>query len=349
MRPRRGFTLVELLVVIAIIGILAGFIAAGLPRVIEKAKLSSTANTFNQLRTTLVAYYTDHNSLPPAYGYVSNLFLKDLRFSDPSTRPQEIAALVGVEFGEPDVFFLLPWMSALREHGNQDLYDNWTRSNGYDTDGDDVISRMEFAPIGDYNAVTQLYTFDYLGLYRGPSASNDANTMDDLQRQRDDVGPRAFIYVPVNERQFRQFRNIIYAMATRQGNNSNPRPFNLDQIARDAIQTQLSFPPPSYDAFVLISVGPSFVAGTNGILVDGDQMGLSNFDPIYADLYQYHLMGLATYFMATRDAENGGQGDGDLDFDFRARTSRGQGKNSDNDMPGLQPKGAGPVIYVGNM
>lgn len=148
MRARRhstGFTLVELLVVIAIIGILAGFIAVGLPKAMEMAKLSALKNNFNQIRTTLTAYYVENNSYPPAYGYLSPIFLKD-QFQNPATRPTEIA-----NSGLPEtvVFHLLPWMSFVREHGNTKLYDNFSRNLNYDTDGDGTISRLEFAPRGE--------------------------------------------------------------------------------------------------------------------------------------------------------------------------------------------------------
>lgn len=248
-----------------------------------------------------------------------------------------------------DVYFLVPWMAAMREHGNDSLYDNWTRSNGYDTDGDDQLSRLEFAPIGDHQPGTTVWNFNFLDLYNGPASPGDAATQADMSRQLGDQGPRPLIYIPVNERQARVFRNIIYAMAGRQGNASDPRPFNLDAEAIADIQTQLSFPPPSYDDYVLISIGPNFVAGTNGLIVDWDRMGLDGFPAVYAQVNQYHLLGLATYFMATRDAENGGEGDGELDFDYQARVSRGQGRDPNNDMPGAQPKGDGPLIWDGNI
>ena len=73
------------------------------------------------------------------------------------------------------------------------------------------------------------------------------------------------------------------------------------------------------------------------------------FEANYAAINRYHLLGLATHFMATRDAENGGEGDSELDFDYQARVSRGQGKDSNNDMPGAAPKGDGPLIFVGNI
>ncbi len=349
MRPRRstyGFTLVELLVVIAIIGILAGFIAAGYPRVLRMAKMSAMNNNMRQIQTILVEYYTRANSFPPAYGYLSPLFLKDPRFINPQTRPQNIGnAVAAAEFGETDMFFLYPWMSFVREHGNDDLYDNWSRGNSYDTDGDDIISRLEFAPRGVFNSATQAYDFNFTQLYAGDPMTADPVTAADVDSQLSTQDTRPFIYLAVNERQARQFRKIIYDFALRQGNGSNPRPFNLDADAISQINTQLSFPPASYDQFVLMSVGPNFLSGTNGLIVEfgAGTLNLADFEAIY----QYHILGLASYFLATRDAENNGEGDGELDFDFTARTSAGQGKNPDNDMPGKYPKGDGPVIFVG--
>ncbi len=351
MRPRRGFTLVELLVVIAIIGILAGFVAVALPRVIMKAKMSDTMNTMTQLRTALIAYYTDHNSLPPTYGYLSPVFLKDTRFSDPGTRAQDIVNLLNDgTITQNHSFFLLPWMAALREHGNEKLNDRWSRGNGYDTDRDGTISRLEFAPRGVFNGGNQTYSFNYTELYLGNDGADnsDTNTIMDVEEQLAATNDsRPFIYIAVNERQARVFRKIMYDMAERNGNTSDPRPFNLDQQALDAIRTQLSFPPPSYDKFVLISVGPNFASGTNGIVVEVDRMGLDTAGNSYDFVNQYHLLGLATYFLATRDFEAGGKGDGELDFNFSSRVS-GQADNPDNDMPGKYPKGDGPIIYAGS-
>ncbi len=346
-RTKHGFTLVELLVVIAIIGILAGFIAAGYPRVIRMAKTSAMNSNMSQIRTILIEYYARTNSFPPAYGYLSPLFLKDPGFVNPQTRPGNILTALGnAEFSESDAFFLYPWMSFVREHGNDDLYDNWSRGNSYDTDGDGVISRLEFAPRGVFNSVAQAFDFDYTQLYQGGNTSTDPVTDSDVTEQLNTQDTRPFIYLTVNERQTRQFRKIMYDFAARQGNPSNPRPFNLDAPAIFEIN-QLSFPPASYDEFVLMSVGPNFLSGTNGLVVEFGVGTLNLAD--FPTVYQYHILGLATHFLATRDAENGGEGDSELDFDFSARTSRGQGKNADNDMPGQFPKGDGPVIYVGGV
>lgn len=354
MRPRtrrQGFTLVELLVVIAIIGILAGFLAVGLPKAMEMARLSALKNNMNQVRTILTAYYADHQTFPPSYGELSPLFLKYPEFANPVDRPDNIVGWSGI--GQSDIFFLQPWMSFLREHGNTKLYDTFSRNSGYDTDGDGELSRLEFAMIGVYNGATQKYDFSSRDeLWLGKDGGNSGGTLDDANEQLSSKGPRPFVYIAVNQRQARIFRTIIYAFASRPGSEypnksvDNPRPYNLDQVAKDAIRAQLSFPPPSYDAYVLVSVGPQFDNGTSGLLAEVQEMG---FDPTadnYAYVNQYHLAGLAAYFMLSRDANEGGKGNGELDFDYNARKG-GEAGNANNDLRGKYPKGAGPVIYVG--
>ena len=139
--PKRiqGFTLIELLVVIAIIGILAGFLAVGLPRALESAKIAKLDNTFLQIRNILTEYYVDHGTFPPAYGFLS----PEARGVDPDVLLAAIADdTVPVEIA----FFLQPWMAFVGQHSNEEMYDNF--SIGYDTDRDGDISRLEYAPFG---------------------------------------------------------------------------------------------------------------------------------------------------------------------------------------------------------
>jgi prepilin-type N-terminal cleavage/methylation domain-containing protein len=348
MRPRlfsRGFTLVELLVVIAIIGILAGLILAVLPRALERARIANATNNFTQIRTALMDYYTKYDSFPPMHGYISDLFKGD-------------NFVPGVELGsqltnnlllQSDVFFLDPWDQRLAIHTNEDLYDTFAQL-GYDTDQDDLISRLEYAPRGTPIPGGEGYDFEnYDEIYLGDNgASNGAVVAGDVtgyQLQTADVRP--YVYLAVNQRQARQFRDIMYDEAAADGNPSNPRPFNLSQAAMDRI-LEMRFPPPHYDECVLISVGPDASRGTAGILPEFGQNGFMSL----ADLgdffiYQYHILGLAAHFMATRDAENTGEGDGLLDFDYLARTRSAGGRNHDNNlpMPGAE-RSAGPLIYV---
>jgi len=96
------------------------------------------------------------------------------------------------------------------------------------------------------------------------------------------------------------------------------------------------FPPPKYDAFVLISIGPK--EGTFGIL-PSDESGTD----------MYHKLALRAYYLATRDINNGGEGNGVLDFDFRARTKQDESKILEDEALGLGllPNGQpleGPLI-----
>ena len=58
----KAFTLVELLVVIAIIGILAGFVYTGVENAIEKAKVTKTRATIDDLAIALTSFERDMGS-----------------------------------------------------------------------------------------------------------------------------------------------------------------------------------------------------------------------------------------------------------------------------------------------
>lgn len=338
----QGFTLVELLVVIAIIGILAGFIAVGLPAALERAKIAKLENTLVQLRTILTVYYVDHGTFPPAYGYLAPLArdssaLQEV-FGTTSIRNVSATELNDAQQAGTLFVFTRPWLDFLGQHNNEDIYDNF--SIAYDTDRDGDISRLEFSPAGVLtDAATQNYKFDlppYLTIYDpddpGPLL-NEQNTHLDSQ----DLRP--ILYFPINKRQFRK----IAAEWFREDPN-NPRPNDSEDTNDNLLDA--NFPPPNYDAYVLISVGPT--ANTWGMVHEfaSRWMDQTNYDDTPA--YYYHILGIATYFMATRDAENGGEGDGELDFDFRARTRRGQAEHPGNALPDRGGQNApGPVIFVG--
>lgn len=330
----QGFTLVELLVVIAIIGILAGFLAVGLPRALESAKIARLDNTFLQIRNILTEYYVDHGTFPPAYGYLS----PKVRGKEPS----EIINLLSTGTQIDEVFFLKPWMAFVEEHNNLELYDNFSLE--YDTDRDGDISRLEYAPFGSLDdSATQKFSF--------PRALYDPKNVtgllrDDLERQFDSEGPRPILYFPINKRQFRKVASVWINFAKDNNDPDNPRP-NDDKLVNERLKSE-RFPPPNYDAYVLISVGPS--GNTWGIIYElsSGPKCLICQSANYNEVYYYHILGMATYFMATRDAEIGGTGDGELDFDFRARTRRGQADIRSNDLPDPSaPRAFGPLIFVG--
>ncbi len=330
--PRKlthGFTLIELLVVIAIIGILAGIILAAFGPARERAKITKLESTFHQFHIILTEYMVANGgTYPPAYGYVS----PEMRGVHPD---QIVAGFTSGDFEMEDAFFLKPWMAYLGQHNNTDLHDNFSMAVDTDRDGD--ISRLEYAPLGNLeDPGTQRFSFPN-ALY---DPSNVAGVLQgDLQIQIDSQEPSPLIYLPINMRQYRKLSSAWYKV----GAPSDPRP---DYSGPDDVLGTMRFPPPRYDAYVLISVGPT--GNTWGMIHEfaSNLMNQNN----YAPAYYYHVLAMATYFMATRDAENKGTGDGELDFDYRARRSRGQGDNPNNYW--LGPNGArtfppGPVIFKG--
>jgi len=352
-----GFTLIELLVVIAIIGILAGFIAVGLPRVLTSAKLAKLDNVFLQVRNVLTEYYVDHGSYPPGYGYLDRNAVEYLRNSldiditgyslDQINDLQTDTNVQGTGRRVRPVH-TRPWMDFLGLHNNDDMLDLF--SIAYDTDADAEISRLEFTPAGRLSdPANQSYAFDgnYYEVYGG---HNDAGVLlSDRNEQLDSQGPRPLLYFPINTRQFRKVAAGWYdqAAADSERTQSDPRPDDSDLGANPAL-LDTSFPPPNYDAYVLISVGPNIHTGgliyelTNNSDCD---MCLGEYG---SPAYYYHILGMAAYFMASRDGESGGQGDGELDFDYRARTTRGQVDSDSNYLPDRgRQRAPGPVIFVG--
>ena len=336
---RAGFTLIELLTVIAIIGILAAITAAVLPKVLEKARLTEAQSVANQLRILLTAYYTEHGTYPPAYGYI-----KPDKFGTP-----------GALIVQPDDHVTIPWMAALGEHGNLDLYDPF--SKGIDVNDDNTIEMLEYSPVGGHNpdsyAVGEVEQGFFTRLY---NAAADLVLDDDVNLQFLEE-KRPFIYIPINKRQFRRIRDNWFEEADTSGNNDgdetndNPRPNDVVNVNDDL--AGMNFPPPSYDAYVLISLGPygnypSF-RPLYGLLYDSSATGLPFLNladpayPAFKQSYRYHYMAMATYFMATRDADDNGK----LDFDFLKRSIEDEAANpfhrfEDPDVPNI----AGPLIFV---
>ncbi|NLT62428.1 MAG: type II secretion system protein, partial [Candidatus Hydrogenedentes bacterium] len=102
-----GFTLIELLVVIAIIGILAGFLAVGLPRALELAKIRDVETDFNGIRNALSVYSAQHGSYPPAYGYYTG-------YNNDANAP---------------LYYLTPYMARIGELTNEDLFDRFSTTD----------------------------------------------------------------------------------------------------------------------------------------------------------------------------------------------------------------------------
>lgn len=315
----RGFTLIELLTVIAIIAILAALTMTIGPRMIERAKIRRMDSALRQINTALIAYYTDNATYPPAYGYIWQ------GAKDQMTPPSNPA--------EEEKFYVLrPYLALMKYHGNEDLYDEFSRS--YDTDGDGRLSILEFLPRGGRQPSGQWVLDSGLPRYDGVTPVGD-----EISRQLQ-APKRPFVYIPVNRAQFIRVqkywinKGYFYAEAWDTSDPDFP---------------QLSFPPPKYDAFVLVGVGPG--GNTYGILPDplGVPAEQANNG---RDLY--HITALRAYFLATRDLN----ANGELDFHFEARTQRAEGtmeytvggRPCNNDLPPWTQfrRAAGPWIFVSN-
>lgn len=302
----RGFTLVELLTVIAIIAILAALTATVLPGVLERAKITTTINNFNQIRTALTTYFTDHGSYPPHYGFYD--FQVRNVYEETGTVPASNR-------------FTLPMMSYIGNFRNFDLYDNW--SDNHDADNDGVIDILEYVAVNSADFGPPVYL------------SNDPVTGARANEQR------PFVYLPVQERQFRQVERFYVNHAANVDLQEGwyAEVWDHDDPALD----NKDIPPPKYDKFALISVGP--VRNTFGI-IDVPQALLSpNEGPDQVGLY--HRAVLRAYFLATRDANDNNL----LDFDYRARTREGEGREVNYSDPLLTflPDGSrlqGPLIFV---
>lgn len=162
---RRGFTLIELLTVIAIISVLAAFTASILPGVLERVKIASTVNAFNQIRTAMTAYYTDQGSYPPHYGFVDFEFRTGTEATVPPTHR-----------------FLRPYMDYIGKYRTFDLYDTW--SLNHDTNNDGEIGPLEFEAVNDADFALPIYPLN-------------GNQMTGLRATEE----RPFAYLPVETRQ----------------------------------------------------------------------------------------------------------------------------------------------------
>lgn len=300
---RRGFTLIELLTVIAIISILAGLIAVGAPQVLRKARLASVDGTMKQIGNSLAAYFADHGSYPPGYGY--------LRFNGGG-------ALTG-----PQSAWILPWHAILGIYDPNVYTDVFSNSGDMNRNG--TIDLLEYMPIG--NAQNQFPADLFTGEPAGGALAANVN------QQR--VNQRAFLYVPVNLEDFKKVESY-FSVTDNYVQRQKGLVWNQADPRLAAIFTRSNPAPPRYDAYVLVSVGPTQDGGS---IVAGPPAG-SGVNPYYA-------AGLITYFRATRDANNNGQ----ADYDFRSRTGGGKDKNAASfSDPNLQTfpdgtNGQGPVIF----
>lgn len=308
-----GFTLIELLTVIAIIAILAAMTFSVGPRVIERAKLASLANDFNQTRTACVSYFTkNRETYPPAYGYIAYTPHKDP--DDPIVRVNK------------------PYVDEIGFFRVMDIYDRF--SMGGDTDHDGRISLLEFSPTGTKSGPDSYSFAD--DIYTGDNLASEVNRQMSADK-------RPLIYIPVNLKQAKVVAQYYYDLAQ-----TDPeagwyaeRWAQLPNATAKNDVTRLKFPPTKYDDYVLISVGP---AGSTGGILTPPSSFMSDLGAVPEENW-YHILALRAYFLALRDANENDM----LDFDYQAR-KEGEGKEASYKVPGLYllpdgTAGQGPVIY----
>lgn len=324
----RGFTLIELLTVIAIIAILAAIVFTALPQFLEKAKIQRMRGALQQVRTSLVDYYTTSFSYPPAYGFRG----VDTRGANPAVvanalnNPSEIRGY----------YHLKPFMAYLKQQGNTELYDEFSEGFGYDTNlPPNGIGLLEFQPVGVKNVATGFVSIDDSQGER----YNGSNLGFEVTRQLDET-QRPFVYLPYNERQLRAAREYWI---------SEEAPLADVWDTSNPLAAAITFPPSTYDNFILVGVGPG--RSTFGILPE--PLGTEAPEDLY------HVTALRAVYLALRDLNANNQ----LDFHFEARKSGGEAEaeynvsttvrgvsvnfNTNNQLPDERaPNGWGPWIYV---
>ncbi|MDX9973241.1 MAG: prepilin-type N-terminal cleavage/methylation domain-containing protein [FCB group bacterium] len=306
-KPRaRGFTLIELLTVIAIIAILVGITAAVLPGVMERAKITKTETTFKQLHTALSTYQIDRGSLPAGYGYY-------LHFNEDTGK---------------NIYQYQPYTVAIKSFRDFALYDEYWAQD-YDLSKNNHIDMLEFQPLGKKTPGGNYVFYDpadtpsvYPALYTGSNLSTDTEAMK--------TATPPFAYFPVNRAQADKLRKFC-------ASNPSYEFANTSEVAT-FIFNNLSFPPPFYDDYVLVSPGPA--GKTFGVIVEDDNKlmdTVTDTDGDGDDLgHTYYINALRTFYLATRDQNENGL----LDYDFRARTRGGENFTlPDGSM------GAGPLIF----
>lgn len=321
-RTRRdGFTLIELLTVIAIIAILSAITFSVLPKIREKGKLTALTGIFTNLQKSLTLYASrdKQGSYPPAYGYLT-----------PAARKLSVADIGTLNQQQVDALsYYQPWGSFIELNKAKDIYDNF--ASGIDSDHDGNLSYLEYTPIGRKNVSTGAFTFTN-EIYR-----ENGSPADEVAEQLK-AGDCPIRYVPVNTKQVKAATR--YWLEDAHDPLAQTWDMNNDKIK------DFRFPPPKYDAYVLISVGPR--DDTFGVLAEPP----TGAPPAYA----FHIAALRTYFLATRDLNQDGVLDLDYDpqniqrkLEYTISPANTTSYQVNNLLPSVtQPAGYGPRIFTSN-
>lgn len=241
----RGFTLIELLTVIAILSILFAISAVAVPRVLERARIANAEGVMHDLRTALSAYFSDHGTFPPAYGYLQN--------------PDEGDA--------PLRFNLMPYTAWLNIHRALDNYDPFSLS--HDTNQNNQIDLLEFSPYGQQGTPGSFTFPDQL--YDG------TNLQDEVTQQLNSQRP--IIYIPVNSDDARLVRDFYFSTGQRAEFDFREAMYAQIWPENDPRLSRVRERPALYDSFVLISMGPQ--EHTSGVVAEPLGLGFENEDNVY--------------------------------------------------------------------
>lgn len=333
----QGFTLIELLTVIAIIAILAALTFTAGPRLRESAKLTQLDGAFKSQSTALASYYSTNESYPPGYGFLN----PQLVGVDPSTWGTN-----PVYLDDATRYVLKPYTVFTETSAEGNTGDIFATS--YDGNGDGIVDGAEYLPIPT-KLPDGTVTYETM---RWPENGNPTTAQANAES-------RPLYYAPVNMDQFKRMKRYWLRMHREQ---NDARAVTLPQDkaawAGDDDLQYVSFPPPRYDGYALISVGPA--ENYFGLVAAGAEYQ-AFLNKVFTDFPDeaYHILALRAFYLATRDLNENGK----VDFDYRDRKNAGeagatyifkvrdtngvpQDVNGNNDLPcNAMPKGYGPVLF----
>ncbi|HRI88639.1 MAG TPA: hypothetical protein PK869_10245 [Candidatus Hydrogenedentes bacterium] len=256
--------------------IVAGFVFLYLtapgPR---RVRISAFALDMGAIRTSLAAYATDHGTYPPAYGY-----------------------WVGDDRDGRAHYIHLPYIHAIEINESTKLYDKY--AIGYDTNGDGVLSRLEYhSELGGQPNFTVDAIQSAAPYGGGPLLNTEA--------------ARPYVFVPYCKADLERMKLVIAEEKNLESRERLERGEIWDARILPDVYESANAMPPRLDAFVLLSVGAS--RDTGGLLTPiGDEdewLAQTGVDP----KLHYYVLALRAAYLATRDLN----GNGLADFDARAR------------------------------